>query len=256
MAEQEQNRSEEATPFKLQRAREKGQVARGTDLGFVGSLLAITAFVLWFGPAFAVRLTDLMRASLTVGVARAGESGEVLATVRSLYGLAFEPLVVLSGLVVVVLVVLELVQLRGFMFTAAPLKPDFSRLNPIQGLKRLFSMRMLKEALKNLVKMVVYTLLAWLLITAAMARFGDTLGDANALVRALDNSAKRLLFGFICAAVAFMAIDQIIARGEFSKQMRMSRRELMREVKEREGEPRLKQKRRQLHAEFAKQADH
>lgn len=77
--EQELDRSEEATPFKLRRAREQGQVARGMDLGFVGSLLAVGAFVLWFGTGFVFQLAQTMRASLTTGVARAGQSGDVLA---------------------------------------------------------------------------------------------------------------------------------------------------------------------------------
>jgi len=56
-------------------------------------------------------------------------------------------------------------------------------------------------------------------------------------------------------ALFFAALDQIIARKEFGKQMRMSRREVTREAKEREGEPRIKQKRKQLHADFVKQAN-
>jgi flagellar biosynthetic protein FlhB len=55
-------------------------------------------------------------------------------------------------------------------------------------------------------------------------------------------------------AVIFATIDQVLARGEFRKQMRMSKREMTREHKEREGDPRQKSKRKQLHAEFVKQA--
>ena len=69
--EQEQDRTEEATPFKLRKAREKGQVARGMDLGFVGSLLAFTAFVLFAGPDFVqpsvpVRRRERERAALEI----------------------------------------------------------------------------------------------------------------------------------------------------------------------------------------------
>lgn len=252
---QEQNKTEDATPYKLKRAREKGQVARGQDLGFVGSLIAFAVFVLWFGSAFVGRLTDLMRASFTVGIERAGQTGEVLATVRSIYWLAFQPLVILGGIIAVVLITLEIMQLRGFIFTTEPLKPQFSRLNPIKGLKKFFSMRLLKEALKNIVKMIIYTGIAWLMITSAIEMFGDTFGDANALVRAMDGASKRMLFAFVCAAIAFMFIDQIISRGEFAKQMRMSRRELTREAKEREGEPRFKKKRREIHAEMRAQSE-
>ena len=58
------------------------------------------------------------------------------------------------------------------------------------------------------------------------------------------------------AALVFAALDQIIVRKEFGRNMRMSRRELRREVRDREGEPRLKQKRKQLHAGRMRRGDH
>jgi flagellar biosynthetic protein FlhB len=253
--EQEQNRSEEATPFKLRRAREKGQVARGMDLGFVGSLVALAAVALIAGPAFTARIMELMRLSLTAGIDRTDQPSAVLATVGAVYWPAFQPLLVLGLAIIVLLVFLEILQLRGIVFSAEPLKPDFTRLNPAKGLKRLFSMKMLKETLKNIVKLVVYTGIAWLMITGALEMLGDTLVDAGRLGQAMTSAATRLLFAFIGAAFFFMVIDQLIARGEFRKQMRMSRRELTRETKDREGEPRFKQKRRQLHQEMRKQAE-
>lgn len=55
---QEQNKTEEASPFKLRRAREKGQVARGMDLGFVGSLIALGVFMVVAGAQFATSLAQ------------------------------------------------------------------------------------------------------------------------------------------------------------------------------------------------------
>lgn len=255
MSEQEQNRSEEATPFKLQRAREKGQVARGMDLGFVGSLLAFSAFLLVAGDAFAGRLMALMRLSFTSGIDRTAHPMAVLGTIEAIYWQAFQPLFVLGAIIAVVLIFLELLQLRGFLFSMAPLKPDFTRLNPAKGLKRLFSLRMVKETLKNVIKMAVYTAVTWLVITGAIATFGDSVQDAPALARAMEGAGQRLLFAFLGVAALFMVLDQVIVRGEFRKQMRMSRREVTRENREREGEPRLKQKRRELHGAMRQQSE-
>ncbi len=252
---QEQNKTEEPTPFRLRRAREKGQVARGMDLGFVGSLLALTVFVLASGHQFVRTLGDLMRLSISVGIDRADNPMQLLPTVGSVYWLAFKPLLILGAMIIVILIFLELLQLRGFIFSTQPLKPDFSRLNPAKGLKRLFSMRMLKETLKSVIKMIVYSIAAWLLILGALEMFGDTLTDASRLALAMESSGKRLLFAFIGIAFFFMVIDQLIVRREYHKQMRMSRRELTRENKEQEGEPRMKQKRREIHAEMRKQTE-
>jgi len=252
---QEQNKTEEATPFKLRKAREKGQVARGMDLGFVGSLLAVTAVALVGGHAYFARLAAALRQSFLGGVETAKGPGEAMNLVQSLFWVALQPLLTLGVVILIILVTLELIQLRGFFFTTQPLKPDFQRLNPAKGLKRLFSIRMLKETLKNIFKMVVYSVAAWLVISAAVERFGPTLSDAGRLAVAMESSVMRLLFVFIGLAVFFMVIDQLLVRREYQKQMRMSRRELTRETKDREGEPRFKQKRRDIHAQMRAQTE-
>ncbi|HEX8513230.1 MAG TPA: EscU/YscU/HrcU family type III secretion system export apparatus switch protein [Allosphingosinicella sp.] len=161
---QEQNRSEEATPFKLKRAREKGQVARGMDLGFVAGLLALAAFAVFAGDRLVAGLAQLMRQALAASGSSGGDPREAAALAAALYRPAIQPLILLGGTVLMVVLFLEIVQLRGLFFTAHPLKPDFSRLNPAKGFKRIFSMRMLKEALKNVVKMAAYSTVTILLI--------------------------------------------------------------------------------------------
>lgn len=249
---QEQNRSEEPTPFKLQRAREKGQVARGMDLGFVAGLVALAGFAIVAGDRLVADLAQLMRQSLAA-TGSAGDPQEAAAVAAALYWPAIRPLVLLGGTVVLIVLLLEIVQLRGLVFSSHPLKPDFSRLNPAKGFKRIFSMRMLKEALKNVVKLAVYVTVTTLLIWSLVATPGRSQDGADGLATAMSSGAMRLLLLFILVALFFAAIDQIIVRKEFHKQMRMSRREITRETKDREGEPRIKQKRKQLHSDFAKQ---
>lgn len=252
---QEQNKSEEATPFKLRKAREKGQVARGMDLGFVGSLLAVAAVALLGGEAYTRDLSEALRKALVDGIAGGTDPAAALRLARSMFWLALQPLLILGAALIVILVTLELIQLRGFIFTTQPLKPDFQRLNPAKGLKRLFSMRMLKETLKNILKMTVYAAAAWFVIRGAVERFAPTIADAGRLVWAMKLGSMRLLFIFIAIAFAFMVIDQLLVRREFAKQMRMSRREVTRESKDREGEPRFKQKRRDIHAQMRSQTE-
>jgi flagellar biosynthetic protein FlhB len=252
---QEQNKTEEATPFKLRRAREKGMVARSLDLGFFGGLAALAAFLLIAGDTLVARLAETMRRSLAAGIDSAADPQQAPALVAASYWPALQSVILLGGTVVAVIVLLEIVQLRGIVFTAHPLKPDFSRINPAKGLKRLFSMRMLKEALKNVLKLAAYATVTTLIVLAAMESPRRAGTDALGLVAGMESYGLRLLFLFILVALGFAALDQLLVRKEFSKQMRMSRRELTREHKEREGEPRMKQKRKQLHAEFARQAE-
>ncbi|MEI9851965.1 MAG: EscU/YscU/HrcU family type III secretion system export apparatus switch protein [Sphingomonas sp.] len=251
MAEQEQNRSEEPTPFKLKRGREKGMVARSAELGFLGALVALAAFVAISGPALAGKLAQAMRRALSAGAEGAAEPQ---ALVGELYWSALEPLLLLGGTIVAVVLLLEMLQLRGLVFTAHPLKPDFSRLNPAKGLKRLFSPRMLKETLKTLLKTGVYCAAAWWVLRDSVGRFGEIAGDGERLAAAMGAAGLRLVLVFAAIAVGFVILDLVLVRGEFLKQMRMSRREVTRETKDREGDPRLRSRRRQLHAEYASQS--
>jgi flagellar biosynthetic protein FlhB len=250
-----QNKTEEATPFKLRKARERGQVARGLDLGFAGSLVTIALVALVAGERFAAMLAQLLRYSFTAGISTAADPQQALDLVGMTYWAAFRPLVILGAVLIVVLVSLELIQLRGFMFSTQPLKPDFQRLNPATGIKRLFSARMLKETLKSLVKFAAYGAAAWFVIVTALETLAPRIADARRLAEALQAGTWQVLTAFVALAAAIAIIDQLIARGEYRKQMRMTRRELTRENREREGEPRLKQRRRDLHQQMRQQAE-
>jgi flagellar biosynthesis protein FlhB len=251
MAEQqEQNRSEAPTPFKLRRAREKGMVARSVELGFLGGLLGLAAFLGIAGDGFAHKLAELTRETLVAGIEAAGQPDQPAALPGRIYPAVLQPLMLLGGTIVAIVLLLEVVQLRGILFTAQPLKPDFSRLNPAKGVKRLFSARLLKETLKTVLKTGVYATATWLLLSDALARYAATASETERLPALMGEAVMRLIFVFALIAFAFVVLDQILVRGEFLKQMRMSRREVTREAKDREGDPRIKSRRKQLHREF------
>jgi len=254
MSGEELNKSEEATPFKLSRAREKGTLARGTDLGFFSAMAAFLLFLTVAGTSLALRLVAIMRTGLS-DFSGLDDPHAAIRLIGQDAAIAMSILVLVGLTLLVIVIPLEILQLKGLVFSAQPLKPDFSRLNPAKGLKRLFSLRMLKEALKSILKFLIYGGLTAFAIHYAVAKSGFEATGAAQLSMLLWRSALRLIALFAASALVLAAIDQIIARREFAKQMRMSRSELTREFKEREGEPRMKAKRKQLHAEFLKQAE-
>lgn len=247
----EQDKSERATPFKLSKAREKGSVARGSDLSYLTGLAAILSFGWASGTSFADNLAQDARQTLASAAGLEGDPSAVL----PLAGRATAQLVASVGgmLATVFLVVLffEVLQTE-IIFSAVPLKLDFSRLNPATNLKRLISLRVLIETAKNLLKLTVYGTIAYLVISDAYIALVPTVWDAGRLGAAMAHAAGRLLILFMAAALLFALADQLIVRRDFGKKMRMSRRELRRENRDREGDPRIKQRRRQLHREFAK----
>jgi flagellar biosynthetic protein FlhB len=251
MESQEQDRSEQPTAFKLQRARLKGAVARGTDLGFLTSLVAFVGFAWVMGPEVGRRLMLHSATTLGEGTRLADGDGALMTLAARLFASAIGPLLFFAAVVFGLVLLFEIVQ-TGVVFSSQPLKPDFSRLNPAKGLKRLFSIRLLIEATKNVAKLAVYAVLAWLLARSALNDDVARIEDGHTLANRLGVEGLRLLAAAAGVAFMFAVIDQIISRRDFTRKMRMSRRELKREHREREGEPRLKQKRKALHAEFVK----
>ena len=251
MAQEEQNRSEAPTHFKLEHARRKGQVARGLDLSFLTGLAAFLGFCWVEGAALVRALASAMHDALITSSQLAGDQGTVFAVTARLGGTIERPLLILAGTVFAVVLLFELLQ-TGFVLSSEPLKMDFSRMNPAQGLKRLFTVRLLIETAKNVLKLAVYTAAAWLVLRNLLASEVGSISDGASLLRVAVHVATRLLLVFAGGALFYAILDQIIARRNFLKQMRMSRRELKQEVRDREGEPRLKQKRKQMHAEFAR----
>ncbi len=251
MSDAEQNKSEQATPYKLQRAREKGSVARGADLGYLTALTTFAGYVWISGPSLTEQIGLSARRALVAAPNVLSSPNEILAVTGEVLLSLVRPLVLLAGLIFAIVLAVEIVQ-TGFVFSAEPLRPDFSRLSPAKGFKRIFSLRILIETGKNILKLVVYGALAVLVVRFAQAAQVGAIVDADGLAAALRGTGLRLLAFFVAGAVVFAILDQLIVRGDFGRRMRMSRREIRREARDREGEPRMKQRRRRLHRDFAK----
>lgn len=250
----ELDKSETATPFRLQRARQRGVLARGRDLGFVSALVAFAIIAQTQGSGLLALLTRGMRVSFlrTASMANnprwvsqaAGELSQEVAAACLLPGL----------ILMLMCAAVEVIQNRGVTVSMDPLRPDFTRLNPAAGLKRFFSIRMLKEALKSVLKFAVYATGAYLYLRSVVATLGSRARDGAQFGTLLIETGSKLLLLFILLAAILAIVDQLLARSDFAKQMRMSRREVTRETREREGEPRLKRRRRQILTEIVKQA--
>ena len=249
MSEAEQNRSERPTPFKLARAREKGTVARGMDLGYLTALAAFAGYCVVAGPDALARVAHGAEDAIVTAPNVLATPGAMIALVGSLMNLVARPLAFLGGTVFVIVLVFELVQ-TGFVFSTQPLKPDFSRLNPAKGFKRVFSKRILVETGKSVLKLAVYVALTALVIRHVLRVDLAAVADAQHLAASMRDAALRLLWLFVGGAAFFAILDQLIVRREFLANMRMSPREIRRESRDREGEPRLKQRRKRLHREF------
>lgn len=251
MAETEQDKSEQATPFKLQKAREKGMVARSMDLGFLIGIGVVLAYSWVNGVASVEGIHQTVRMTFLESGFLADDPHAVFSVIGTLFWSAVRPLLLMMGVLFLAVLLFEILQ-TGVIFSFQPLKPDFSRLNPATGLKRLFTLRLLIETGKGILKLCLYGGTAYFVIRHALTSEIGATQDARGLVAVLVWTVARLLAAFAAVAILFAVLDQLIVRREFSRKMKMSRREIRRETRDREGDPRLKQKRKKLHAEFSK----
>ena len=252
--EQEQNRTEQATPFKLKDARDRGLVAKSTELNSALVTLAFVALLYVFGRGLLERQLRL-DAALLSQAHRLGFS-ESAATLWLTAALAdtFNLLAPVFGVVIVAGVLVSLLQ-TGPVFSFQPLKPEVDRINPISGLKRLFSMRLVFEALKGLIKLALvgYALFSILegLVPLALG-LAQTGPAAYARIGVDTVSALILKLSLVMLVIAL--IDAAYVRWEYQRKMMMSRRELREELKHREGDPKIRARIRQLQREMRKRS--
>jgi flagellar biosynthesis protein FlhB len=254
MAEQEQNRSEAATPFKLREAKKKGSVAKSMDLNSVFVIAAFLAcLLLWSGSAAKDQL--MLDAQL---LKQAGSLVFTPAQAMSWIGnLLVITLLMLAPLFLALMaagIASCLVQ-HGPVFSTHPLKPDFNRLNPMQGFKRIFAKRSLFDLMKSLVKLAVFGAVLYTSIKHLLpSLLGLLSSDARTYGARLADDVSGLIFKLLLAMLGVALIDLIFTRWEFADKMRMSRRELKDEYKQREGDPAIKARIRELQNELRKKS--
>jgi flagellar biosynthetic protein FlhB len=152
---QEQNRSEPATPFKLQEARKKGQIARSMDFGSFVMVWAFLLAALVAGAGIWHGLAETSAGIIAGAASPAADLAGYLAGIRSFVFWTLSLVVPVASVAMIVGVVGNLVQ-TGPVLSFQPLKPQFERINPVAGFKRIFNTRMMFEAFKSVLKLVLF----------------------------------------------------------------------------------------------------
>lgn len=248
----DQDKTEQPSAFRLQEAREKGQAARSTELTAVICLI-VFCFALCAGLAGVARaFADGVRATLAMAGAAPSLGSGFLHWLSGAYAPAWQALAPSLFALVITAVAANLLQ-TGPIFSTEPLKPDPSRLNPVKGFKRIFSLRTLWDLGRLLLKLAI---LAALLMWMARSLWQPLLASAAASPSAIPGELAGLfthLAKWLLAVFALIALlDLLFTRREFIRKLRMSRRELKDEHKRREGDPAIRSKRRRLARDMLK----
>jgi flagellar biosynthetic protein FlhB len=251
---QEQDRNEPATPYKLREAKKRGQVAKSQEVNSLAILCAGFLILALWGLKVGESLSNFFR----IIFSNAGQFDGTPSAAQGLYNLTIETMAVILGpmaLVVIVAGVLANIGQTGFILSGFPLKPDLQKLNPVQGFKRVFSKKMLIEALKSIFKILLFGLVIYVTIRSMLPELLSLVNvDVSMYPASLGSSIQALLGRLLIVVLLIALIDLAYTRWDYSKQMRMSRRELKEEVKRREGDPLIRAKVRALQKEALKRA--
>jgi len=248
----DQDKTEQPSAFRLQEAREKGQVARSTELSAVVTL-AVFCFALTAGLAgIAHAFAEAFRSSIAV----AGAGPSLGSGFAHWLGGAFSPVwhsLVPSLFALVISAIAINVLQTGVIFSTEPLKPDPSRLNPAKAFKRIFSLRTMWDLGRLLLKLGI---LAAVLYGIARALWQPLMASATVAPSAVPSVLAGLfshVTRWLLFVLGFIAVlDLLFSRRDFMRKMRMSRREVKDEHKRREGDPTIRSKRRRLARDMLK----
>lgn len=258
------DKSELPTPKKLRDARNKGDVAKSKDLGT--GLLTLAWLVIFPGVSGYAASEIARLASTAIAGATTLPFDSAATTigwdaVETLVRITFITLVPIAA----VATLTEFLQI-GPVLTTEKMKFGLEKLNPIEGLKRMFGKDGLFELVKTLVKVALICAITWLVFRSALSGSGqlirmagssplDGTGPAAAMATLGHTWSLTLqMLAMVVCVFLFVAVaDRIYAKHSFIKKMKMSRRDIRQEHKEDEGDPQVKSLRRDLHQEWASQ---
>jgi len=248
---QDSEKSEEATPQRREDFRKRGQVAQSRE---VGSLLIILTSMLtmWFlGRFFLDQLQQIFTRSFTDYLITSSRQEDwfnaiQFATIKS--ALIVGPLAAIFWLVNVSASVIQI----GFLNNEEALKFDPNKLNPVEGFKKIFSLRALFEGFKAVLKVTLVSIIVYLIIKHEIKIVPQLINyDAQSLILYMGELMLKL-FGWVGLFMLILAAsDYFFQRWELEKKMRMTKQELKEEIKSREGDPLIRARVRKLQREMA-----
>ena len=244
------DKTEEATPKKLEDARKEGQVAKSREVGMGLTLLGLFALIKVYVGTLGVRFMETFHKTYQkipeyTGTEATYDSHAFMALIQE--GLLDMIIMMLPFFTAgcVICFVADVIQVK-WKVTMKPMKPKFSKMNPIKGMKKIISHQSLFELVKAIVKVIFISILAI-----------NTIKDKLLVIYSLYDISLNTALSLICDTVtdlgikisaAYMIVavaDFMYQKLKFRKDMRMSKQEVKDEYKNSEGDPKVKSQQRQ-----------
>lgn len=253
MAEEDsgQEKTEDATPRRLEKAREEGQIPRSRELTTTAILLGGAVGLWLFGGRMAHAMQEILRYNFAFDRDAAFDTSKMFAHLGHSFAEALWSLVPLMALLLTAAIIGP-IALGGFLFSSKAIAPKLNRLDPLAGLKRMFSLKALVELAKSIAKVAVVVVVALLVLKLYEQQLLGLGREplAKGVAHALDIALWSSIF-LACSTIVIAIADVPFQLWDHAEKLRMSKQDIKDEMKDSEGKPEVKGRIRQLQREMA-----
>lgn len=247
-----QEKTEPATPRRREEARQEGNVPKSTELMNVSILIAGVVMMYLYGPRTFERLVALQDKYLS-NLHRIDISEKALPLLA--WDIMKEVLLIVYPFALALIVTALAVNFAqvGFMLTGKPLQPKFSKLNPLEGIKRIFSARGAVDLVKSLMKIaLVAPLMYWIILDNLHLHAALVDMPVKDILIHLGYMALKMVMWALLILLILALADFIFQRIQYERDLRMSKQEIKEELKRTQGDPQIKARIRQIQREVAR----
>ncbi len=248
----EGEKTEKATPKKRRDERKKGHVMMSKDAVSVATLVGSVLMLRLMFSTAVEQIAQFTRYCITLAKDRTivALPKEVLMQAIMLLARVAGPLLAITAFLAIVATMAQTRMLVSF----ESIKPKFNKLNPIEGFKRLFSLKSVVEALKNILKIsiliyIIYTSLREIMEVSERYMYADLIGACTHICTSIFQMLLKVILAFIVLAAA----DYLYQYWDFERQMKMTKQEVKEEYKQTEGDPQIKGRIKQVQRQMAQQ---
>ena len=237
-------KTEKATPKKRRDERKKGNVMMSQDVVAVATLFASYA-ALRFGLSFMVdAMTEIVRYCIgLVGSVPTGGASAIGTELSAKSVMALAQSVAIPLLATVLAAVVATFAQTRLLVSFETMKPKFSRMNPLQGIKRLFSLKSIIESLKGVLKITILLVLIYKFVSGSLLIFSRYMSsDIGVALASMRDLGFKLILQVGVAFLVLSFFDYLYQWWEFERQLKMSKQEIKEEYKQTEGDPKIKGK--------------
>jgi len=245
-------KTEDASPRKIEKAREEGDVPRSRELATFTVLMTAGACLWAFGGMLVGRLATSLKSGLTLDREQIFNPNILLERILNDIVSVLLACLPIAGAIMLIALISPML-IGGWLFSSKAFMPNFGKLNPIKGIGNMFSKNALVELFKAIIKTIIIGVVAWIVVSgqkeAMLGLAVEPLNESSAHVGDMIGRS----FLFITGALGVIAlIDGPYQLWHWKDKLKMTRQEMIQESKESDGNPQIKGKIRQMQREMAR----